>query len=498
LPAQPSGLDLGAPGLTQAELTVWGAAAAIAATRGTAPTVYEEDGASAVGTPPGAGPAVSVDAAHIAPQPRQAPAPSRPVPSTVTAAAVVSTAPEPDLSMAWKAAPASAAAAAAASPANAPFGRPVAATSTVSSSARPKSLLGAKVGAAPQRPAPTAMPMPSSQQQQSASARSAGGSGVDPYAEGYEEGRREVEQALAAQRQQAVVYTEAASARESPDLGRDGGMYSQQQQGGYGAYTVADPQMPAYTDSAAQPAGGGDPAAANKRAALAAVAEAARQRAAARNAARAQVRERAASQRAVGVDDLHQAADAALARYPGSPGAGYRASQPVDSRMTWDSITGNEAVDYYNGDAAGAGGGVNSGWADALADMPPAAVIPTMSAQMPSSAASQLPPSRVLPPPQGQGSGPSRPLLMAGQVSDIRRQELRARVEEAAARAAAAAEEGPSPEAVQAIAARQRARGSTGSPSQQYSPRMANGRPAAPAGSVSNSRTRGGLYGEDD
>ena len=466
LPPQPSGLDLGAPGLTQAELAVWGAAAAIAATRGSAPTQYEEDGASVVSTPPGApheqavvqlqqqamdaAPPVSAAPAQAAPA-----APSRPAPAQqVTAAALLGAEagldPGAGLQRRRDDGPPSSV------EHHASFMRPVA----PSMPSRTRSLLGASGSGQPQRP--TAQPMPSSSSlaapQPAAPSRRPPSVG-DAYREGYLEGQREAEQALAVQR-----------SHSQGDLAT----YSMQQQAQQQTYDQSAPQQQH------QPSGGDASGQAAKRAALAAVAEAARQRAAARNASRATVRERAQQEQA----RAHvRVVDPYLRDGPGS--AGGRGESPVYGEAG-NPFRGARPFSPTDPPKPGGEGANNSGWADALSSVPQAAVIqPRVPPPQPGSQATELQPSLVLAP-QAQ-SRPTAPFFEA------RRQDLRARVEAAAARAAAAADAGVSAEVVGVYAAAA-AQVKRASPT-QLSPRT--GRPGAPPSSAA-AASGAGLYGDDD
>jgi hypothetical protein len=455
LPTQPSGLDLGAPGLTQAELAVWGAAAAIAATRGSAPTQYEEDGASMVSTPPGARVEEVVQhqqaPAYTAPAVSTAPlaVPSRPAPvQQVTAAALLGAGAGVDplaaasMRRREEGPPSSV-------EHHASFMRPVAPAMP----SRTRSLLGATGSAQPQRP--TAQPMPSS----SALAApqpvvpSRRPPSVDAYREGYLEGQREAEQALAVQRLQS----------EPPGGGRDGSLLQQQQ-----AAPVYDPAAQAQQSSA-----GGASNQTAKRAALAAVAEAARQRAAARSATRATVRERAQQE---------QARAHARVVDPFMRDGGSRGESPVYGEAGAAAFQRSRPFSPDHPPAAASGeGGNNSGWADALSSVPQAAVIHPL-VPPPQSGASALQPSQVLT--QQTQSRPTAPFFEA------RRQDLRARVEAAAARAAAAADAGVPADVVNvyaAVAAAKRA-------SPTFSPRT--GRPGAPPSAAASSGV--GLYEDED
>ena len=459
LPTQPSGLDLGAPGLTQAELAVWGAAAAIAATRGSALTQYEEDGASIVSTPPGAAHehVVQQQVAYTAPAVSASPlaVPSRPAPAQqVTAAALLG-------------ADAGVDPLAAASqrrreeglPSNvehhASFMRPVAPPMP----SRTRSLLGATGSSQPQRP--TAQPMPSS----SALAApqpvvpSRRPPSVDAYREGYLEGQREAEQALAVQRQQSDsgVKDGMAHMQQQQQLQQTAPVYDQ----------AAPQQQSSYGDASNQAA---------KRAALAAVAEAARQRAAARNASRATVRERAQQE---------QARAHARVVDPYLRDGGSRGESPVYGEAGAAAFQRSRPFSPDQPPAASGDGANNSGWADALSSVPQAAVIqPLVPPPQSGAQASALQPSLVLT--QQQQSRPTAPFFEA------RRQDLRARVEAAAARAAAAADAGVSAEVVNVYAAAA-AQAKRASPT--FSPRT--GRPGAPPSAAAAS-SGAGLYEEDD
>ena len=462
LPTQPSGLDLGAPGLTQAELAVWGAAAAIAATRGSAPTQYEEDGASMVSTPPGAAHEQVVQqqqqqVAYGAPHASAAPlaAPSRPAPAQqVTAAALLGA----DVGVGPLAAasqrrreeerPSSV-------ERHASFMRPVAPPMP----SRTRSLLGATGSSQPQRP--TAQPMPSS----SALAApqpvvpSRRPPSVDAYREGYLEGQREAEQALAVQRQQSDsgVKDGMAHMQQQQQLQQTAPVYDQ----------AAPQQQSSYGDASNQAA---------KRAALAAVAEAARQRAAARNASRATVRERAQQE---------QARAHARVVDPYLRDGGSRGESPVYGEAGAAAFQRSRPFSPDQPPAASGDGANNSGWADALSSVPQAAVIqPLVPPPQSGAQASALQPSLVLT--QPQQSRPTAPFFEA------RRQDLRARVEAAAARAAAAADAGVSAEVVNVYAAAA-AQAKRASPT--FSPRT--GRPGAPPSAASAS-SGAGLYEEDD
>jgi len=384
LPSQPSGLSLAAPGLTQAERVVWGAAAALARTRqletDRATGDPDKEDAETAGSPVAALPTEAM-------RPREAPAPALqgPVPSPSAAAGALARH----------------------------------AASRVASSSSLKSLV--REGPGPGGAATSCAPGEDLLASES-------------YREGYQEAQREMDAARAA--------THAAAAAANPVAPQPHG--SSGSSGGSAESASAD--------VASRPAA--PPLLNPKRAALLAVAEAARERAAARDRAREDVRARAEAE--ARLNTLSSSAqrvgvNAAMAR----SGA---ATNPLPAFSTAAVHTAAAAAAA----AAGAVASVNSGWADVR--------IPQRQ-----QSASDAP----APPPEP----PVR--TSPGNALEARRLELRARVEAAAARAAAAAE---SP-----VSASSAGGGLTRVGSASWADKPSS-RPLAPVGSV-QSRSRSVSYG---